>query len=80
MPYRSLRTTSPELKQTGVLRSSRWVRGLPTLRAKAIAQARVEHPIGGNPGDVRPVGGGVSELQIKVALVTGPIYNNGDHR
>ena len=52
--------------------------GLRDLRAKAIFQARVECPIGRNPGDVRPVGVGISELQIKVALVTGSIYNNGD--
>ena len=52
--------------------------GLRDLRAKAIFQARVERPIGGNPDDVRPVGAGMSELPIKVALVTGSIYNNGD--
>lgn len=44
--------------------------GFWDLRAKAIFQARVERPIGGNRGGVQPVGGGVSELQIKV----GPGY------
>jgi putative addiction module killer protein len=43
---------------------ARWLRGLRDLRAKAIVQARVERLIGGNPGDVRPVGAGVSELRI----------------
>ena len=41
-----------------------WLRSLRDLRAKAIVQARVERLISGNPGDVRPVGAGVSELRI----------------
>jgi putative addiction module killer protein len=49
---------------------ARWLRGLRDLRAKAIVQARVERLIGGNPGDVRPVGAGVSELRINL----GPGY------
>ena len=43
---------------------ARWLRGLRDLRAKAIVQARVERLISGNPGDIRPVGAGVSELRI----------------
>jgi len=43
---------------------AQWLRGLRDLRAKARVQARVERLIGGNPGDVRPVGSGVSELRI----------------
>jgi putative addiction module killer protein len=43
---------------------ARWLRGLRDLKAKAKVQARVERLIGGNPGDVRPVGAGVSELRI----------------
>ena len=43
---------------------ARWLRGLRDLRAKAIVQARIERLISGNPGDVRPVGAGVSELRI----------------
>jgi len=43
---------------------ARWLRGLRDLRAKAFIQARIERVICGNPGDVRPVGAGVSELQI----------------
>ena len=49
---------------------ARWLRGLRDQRAKAIIQARVERLIGGNPGDVRPVGAGVSELRINL----GPGY------
>jgi len=41
-----------------------WLRGLRDLRAKAFIQARIERVICGNPGDVRPVGAGVSELRI----------------
>jgi len=43
---------------------AQWLRGLRDLRAKAKVQARVERLIRGNPGDVRPVGAGVSELRI----------------
>jgi len=34
------------------------------LRGQAMVQATVERLICGNPGDVRPVGAGVSELRI----------------
>jgi putative addiction module killer protein len=44
--------------------------GLRDVRAKAKVQARVERLIGGNPGDVRPVGAGMSELRIDL----GPGY------
>jgi putative addiction module killer protein len=43
---------------------ARWLRGLRDLRAKAFIQARIERLICGNPGDVRPLGAGVSELRI----------------
>ena len=45
-------------------------RGLRDLKAMAIIQARVERLIGCNPGGVRPVGAGVSELRINL----GPGY------
>jgi len=54
--------------------------GLRDLRAKAIVQARVESPIGGNPGAFQLVGGGVSELRNNIGLGTGTIFNKGDHR
>jgi putative addiction module killer protein len=43
---------------------ARWLRSLRDLRAKAFIQARIERIICGNPGDVRTVGAGVSELRI----------------
>ena len=43
---------------------ARWLRCLRDLRAKAFIQARLERLICGNPGDVRPVGAGGSELRI----------------
>ena len=42
----------------------RWLDGLRDIRARARVQARIERLAGGNPGDVRPVGEGVSELRI----------------
>jgi len=51
-----------EVRQTE--RFVRWLAGLRDLRARAKVLARIERLIGGNPGDVRPVGSGVSELRI----------------
>lgn len=41
-----------------------WLDDLRDLRARARVQARIERLAGGNPGDVKPVGEGVSELRI----------------
>ena len=43
---------------------ARWLDDLRDLRARARVQARVERLVAGNPGDVEPVGEGVSELRI----------------
>jgi putative addiction module killer protein len=51
-----------EVRQTE--RFVRWLAGLRDLRGRAKVLARIERLIGGNPGDVRPVGAGVSELRI----------------
>ena len=45
-------------------RFAQWLEDLRDLRARARVQARIERLIGGNPGDVRPIGSGVSELRI----------------
>ena len=51
-----------EVRQTE--RFVRWLEGLRDLRGRAKVLARIERLIGGNSGDVRPVGSGVSELRI----------------
>lgn len=51
-----------EIRQTE--RFAEWLEDLRDLRARARIQARIERLIGGNPGDVRPIGAGVSELRI----------------
>jgi putative addiction module killer protein len=42
----------------------RWLADLRNLRARAKVLARIERLIEGNPGDVKSVGAGVSELRI----------------
>ena len=43
---------------------ARWLDGLRDIRARARLLVRVERLAAGNPGDVRPVGEGVSEMRI----------------
>jgi putative addiction module killer protein len=51
-----------EIRKTELF--ARWIDGLKDLRARARVLARIERLAGGNPGDVAPVGEGVSELRI----------------
>ncbi|MCY4059945.1 MAG: type II toxin-antitoxin system RelE/ParE family toxin [Gammaproteobacteria bacterium] len=51
-----------EVRRTKVF--ARWLDGLRDVRARARVQVRIERLAAGNPGDVRPVGEGVSELRI----------------
>ncbi|HEX3131344.1 MAG TPA: type II toxin-antitoxin system RelE/ParE family toxin, partial [Thermoanaerobaculia bacterium] len=51
-----------EVRRTDVF--AVWLDDLRDLRARARIQARIERLALGNPGDVRPVGEGVSELRI----------------
>jgi putative addiction module killer protein len=41
-----------------------WIDGLLDLRGRARIQVRIERRAAGNPGDVKPVGEGVSELRV----------------
>jgi putative addiction module killer protein len=43
---------------------AQWIDSLRDLQARARVQIRIERLAAGNPGDVKPVGEGVSELRI----------------
>ena len=51
-----------EIRKTDIY--AKWLDGLRDIHARARVQARVERLAIGNPGDVKPVGEGVSELRI----------------
>ena len=51
-----------EVRRTEVY--AKWLDSLRDVRARARILVRVERLAAGNPGDVRPVGEGVSELRI----------------
>ena len=51
-----------EIRKTDIF--ARWLDGLLDIQARAHIQARIERLAMGNPGDVKPVGQGVSELRI----------------
>ncbi|MGE0041165.1 MAG: type II toxin-antitoxin system RelE/ParE family toxin [Vicinamibacterales bacterium] len=57
-----------ELRKTA--RFARWLDELRDVHGRARIQARLERLAAGNPGDVAPVGEGVSELRVDV----GPGY------
>lgn len=51
-----------ELRKTEVFVT--WLDNLRDLQARTRVLVRIERLVAGNPGDVRPVGEGVSELRI----------------
>jgi putative addiction module killer protein len=51
-----------EIRKTELF--AQWLDDLRDLQARARVQARIERLAAGNPGDVEPVGEGVSELRI----------------
>jgi putative addiction module killer protein/probable addiction module antidote protein len=51
-----------EVRQTETF--SKWLMKLRDLRARARIQARIDRVELGNPGNVKPVGAGVSEMKI----------------
>jgi putative addiction module killer protein len=51
-----------EIRQTELF--ARWLDGLRDNRARIRIDARLRRLSLGNPGDVRPVGGGVSEMRV----------------
>ncbi len=51
-----------EIRKTEIF--AKWIDGLLDLKARARILVRIERLAEGNPGDVRPVGEGVSEMRI----------------
>ena len=51
-----------EIRKTDIF--AEWLDGLHDIQVRARIQARIERLAAGNPGDVEPVGEGVSELRI----------------
>jgi putative addiction module killer protein len=51
-----------EVRKTEIF--SKWIDTLNDIRARARILVRIERLAAGNPGDVKPVGEGVSELRI----------------
>ncbi len=51
-----------EIRKTEVF--AKWIDGLRDIRARARILVRIERMAAGNPGDVRAVGEGVSEMRI----------------
>jgi putative addiction module killer protein len=52
----------PEVRQTEIF--ARWLARLRDARARTRIQARIDRLEVGNAGNVKPVGGGVSEMRI----------------
>ncbi len=52
----------PEVRQTEFF--ARWLAGLRDPGARTRINVRIRRLSVGNPGDVKPVGGGVSEMRI----------------
>lgn len=51
-----------EIRYTDVY--AKWLGSLVDIHARARILVRVERLVAGNPGDVKPVGEGVSEMRI----------------
>ena len=51
-----------EIRKTDLF--AQWLGNLRDIQARARIQVRIERLAAGNPGDVEPVGEGVSELRI----------------
>jgi len=57
-----------EIRQTAIF--AKWFAGLRDRQARARIAVRIDRLALGNPGDVKPVGAGVSEIRVDV----GPGY------
>ena len=63
-----------EIRKTDVF--ALWLDALRDMQARAKVQARIARLAAGNPGDVEPVGAGVSELRINYVPVIGCTSNS----
>ena len=59
---------------------AKWLDSLRDARARARVLVRIERLAAGNPGDVRPVGEGVSELRIDYGPGYRVYYKNEGRR
>lgn len=57
-----------EIRKTELF--AKWLDNLRDVKAKARVLVRIERLASGNPGDVKPVGDGISEMRIDY----GPSY------
>ena len=64
-----------EIRKTEVY--ARWIDRLRDIRARARILARVERLATENPGDVKPVGEGISELRINYGPGYRVLYTAG---
>ena len=51
-----------EIRKTDTF--AKWIDGLKDIRARARILVRIERLAAGNPGDIKPVGEGISEMRI----------------
>jgi putative addiction module killer protein len=58
-----------EIRKTDLF--AKWLDNVRDVQARARVQARIERLALGNPGDVAPVGEGVSELRINYGASRG---------
>ncbi len=64
---------SVEVKYTSTF--GNWLDALTDVKGKTRILARIGRLASGNPGDVKPVGDGISELRIDVGPGIGSITN-----
>lgn len=68
VPNLTMRSLSATLRGMLEVRKTdtfaKWLDGLRDIRARARVQVRIERLAAGHPGDVKPVGEGVSEMRI----------------
>ena len=67
-----------EIRKTNIF--AKWLDGLQDIRARARILVRLERLLMGNPGDVKPVGEGVSELRINYGPGYRVYYKKQGHK